>query len=100
MESIKSYIDKSHNLDLVQPDESPNGNTIFHIYSNGEITYQKGGWAYLQRSEFSSSCVSLKKNYNNIFPIKVCGSSISYAIVSNNDAQKIQEMMVEFDKCK
>jgi len=35
---------------LWMPKESPNGNTIYHLYSDGEITYQKGGWAYLQCS--------------------------------------------------
>ena len=34
---------------------SPNGNQIYHLYSNGEITYQKGAWAYLKRSEFNLS---------------------------------------------
>jgi hypothetical protein len=98
MESIKSYIDTVHNLNLVDPYESPNGNTIYHIYCDGEITYQKGGLAYLQRSEFSSSCVSLKKNYYDLFPVKVSGNRISYAVVTQDDARKIQEMMIEFDR--
>ena len=34
------------------PSASPNGNQIYHLYSDGEITYQKGAWSYLQRSEF------------------------------------------------
>jgi hypothetical protein len=38
---------------LVNPKESPNGNIIYHLYSDGKITSQKGGWAYLARSEFS-----------------------------------------------
>jgi hypothetical protein len=37
---------------LLKPDESPNGNTMFHLYSDGEITYQKGGWAYGKRNVF------------------------------------------------
>lgn len=44
---------------LIIPSESPNGNTIYHLHSNGEITFQKGGWAYLQRSEFTL-CYSIK----------------------------------------
>ncbi len=39
-------------LGLIDPDQSPNGNIIYHLYSDGSVTYQKGGWAYLQRSEF------------------------------------------------
>jgi len=95
MDNLKTFIEKAHNLGLVDPNESPNGNTIFHIYSNGEITYQKGGWAYLSRSEFSESCVFLKKNYYDLFPMK---DERSYAIVTREDAHKIQQLMVEFDK--
>ena len=97
MDSIKSYIDQVHNPKLVQPEESPNGNTIYHIYCDGEITYQKGGWAYLQRSEFTNSSVRLKKKYFDLFPIK-SDNNISYAIVTEKDAKTIQKMMVEFDK--
>jgi hypothetical protein len=39
---------------LIRPKESPNGNTIYHLYRTGEITSQKGGDAYLQRHEFNS----------------------------------------------
>ena len=39
---------------LVMPNEAPSANTIYHLYSNGEFTYQKGGDAYLRRSEFES----------------------------------------------
>jgi len=37
---------------LLHKDEQPNGNTIYHLYDDGQLTQQKGGWAYLQRSEF------------------------------------------------
>ena len=41
-----SLIDRSINA-------SPNGNQIYHLYSTGKITQQKGACAYLQRSEFT-----------------------------------------------
>lgn len=97
MQSIKEFIDRSHNPNLVQPDVSPNGNTIYHIYSDGTITYQKGGWAYRDRSEFTSSCAYLKKKYYDLFPI-TCDNRISFAIVTSDDALTIQNMMKEFDK--
>jgi hypothetical protein len=98
MDSIKSYIDQVHNPKLVQPEESPNGNIIYHIYCDGEITSQKGGWAYLQRSEFTDSyALSLKKKYFDIFPIKGNGR-YSYAIVTEKDAKSIRNMMIEVDK--
>jgi hypothetical protein len=35
-------------------EDAPNRNIIYHLYSDGEITFQKGGQAYyLFRSEFS-----------------------------------------------
>ncbi len=96
LEQIKNAIDKSHNPLLVNPKESPNSNIIYHLYSSGEITYQKGGWAYLQRSEFTDKYVSCKKNYVDIFPLKI--NSRSYAIVTQEDAIKISNMMQEYDK--
>jgi hypothetical protein len=38
-------------LGLVEPDMQPNENCIFHLYSDGAITYQPGGTAYLTRRE-------------------------------------------------
>jgi hypothetical protein len=35
---------------LLHPDESPNTNTIYKAWSDGEITYEKGGFAYGDRS--------------------------------------------------
>ncbi len=98
MDNLKSFIENAHNPALVVPNESPNGNIIYHIYCDGEITSQKGGWAYLQRSEFTDSyALSLKKKYFDIFPIKGNGR-YSYAIVTEKDAKTIRNMMIEFDK--
>lgn len=47
----KYYKDCSNGL--WKPDESPNSNPMFHLYSDGEVIYQKGGWTYGQRSVFS-----------------------------------------------
>lgn len=47
------YINGSNELIDLSDKASPNGNLIYHLYSNGEITHQKGAWAYLQRSEFN-----------------------------------------------
>ena len=95
LEQIKIAIDKSHNPNLVIHDESPNGNIIYHLYCDGKITYQKGGWAYLQRSEFIEKNASCKKNYLNLFPI--IKFNYSYAIVTQEDAYKILLMMQKYD---
>lgn len=98
MESIKSFIDQVHNPKLVQPEESPNGNQIYHVYCDGKITFQKGGWAYLQRSEFTDSYQPLlKKKYYDLFPIK-SSANISYAIVTRQDAKIIRDLLIKFDK--
>ena len=36
---------------LVLPNAKPGDNTIYHLYNDGRITSQFGGWAYLQRKE-------------------------------------------------
>ena len=95
-EQIKDAIEKAHNPSLVIKTESPNGNIIYHLYSDGEITSQKGGWAYLQRSEFTSKYSLCKKNYFDIFPMKL--KNLSYAIVTENDANQILSMMQEYEK--
>ena len=47
------YINNSNGL--IDLNGSPNGNLIWHLYSDGSITYQKGAWAYKERSEFTDS---------------------------------------------
>jgi len=99
-QQIHDFIAKAHNPSLVIPTESPNGNIIYHIYSDGEITFQKGGWAYLQRSEFTDSYSCFKKDWTNLFPIKtknVRQHVISYAIVTRDDAKRIVEMIKAYE---
>jgi hypothetical protein len=95
LQQIRKTIGKAHNPSLVDPNESPNGNTIYHIYSDGEVTYQKGGWAYLQRSEFNMNYSKCKNKYNDLFPLK-CGE-YTYAIVTAQDAKQIQMMLFEYE---
>jgi hypothetical protein len=40
-------------LVCTQHDQCPSANMIHHLYADGSITVQKGGWAYGHRSEFS-----------------------------------------------
>lgn len=95
LEYIATEIQNAHNPKLILPEESPNGNIIYHIYSDGEVTYQKGGFAYLQRSEFNENYMTCKNKYNNLFPIKL--GEFTYAIVTQQDALKIQKMMLEYE---
>lgn len=80
---------------LVNPNESPNGNQIYHLYSTGEISFQKGGWAYLQRSE----CISDGKitNYQTLglkLPKQAMDGS-TYAILTREECRTMREKMIE-----
>jgi hypothetical protein len=93
MEQLAELIKKAHNPMLVKPNEAPAGNMIYHVYNDGEVTLQKGGDAYLCRSEsimrygFSSTVSS------DLFPMKIDnGKKIhGYAIVTSEDAYKIHD---------
>jgi hypothetical protein len=54
---------QSNDDNLVKKDESPNENIIYHLYNDGNITSQKGGWAYGDRSEFIIMS-TINKNIN------------------------------------
>jgi len=90
--SLQDMITAYHNPDLVQPNASPNGNWIYHIYSDGEITHQKGGFAYLMRSEFTEKSPVLGFKGDVVFPKQ--GPTHSYAIVTEEHANLIREEMI------
>lgn len=104
--SIYELIARSHNPNLIEQSDdsskpnynantSPNSNTIYHLYNDGQITGQKGAWAYLNRSEFDIKYDIGYKFDVSKFPIKR-GKQFGYAIVSIADANKIRDMMLEF----
>jgi hypothetical protein len=77
---------------------SPNGNIIYHLYSTGEITSQKGAWAYLDRSEFTIlddfMPTSGLQQYPFKFP-KKARDSITYAILTYDEAKMFREKMLK-----
>ena len=88
--SLQELIIKEHNPDLVDPNESPNGNTQTLVFNDGEIMSTKGGWAFLQRSMFS---LYPSKNCNIDMPQKL-NDKHSFAIVKDLEtALKIRELM-------
>jgi hypothetical protein len=81
---------------LIIPTESPNGNTIYHLYSDGEITFQKGGWAYGQRSEFTllySIKDSDKLQFTFLRPTE-SGKS-TYVILTEQECRQFREKMIK-----
>ena len=99
LQQISECIASAHNPALVIKTESPNGNIIHHVYSDGEITSQKGGWAYLQRSEFTEVFPKFGKQFIDLFPIKTNNrydGNFSYAIVTEENALKIVSMITKY----
>lgn len=76
------------------PQTSPASNTIYHIYNDGQITNQKGAWAYMDRSEFNTEYGIGYRFDNTRFP-KHC-DNIGWAIVTLSDARVIRKMMVDY----
>ncbi len=40
---IYDMLEKLNDFTLLKRNEAPNANTIYHLYSSGKITFQKGG---------------------------------------------------------
>jgi len=97
LESHKKHYEGSP-TGLVNPKESPNGNTIYHLYSDGEITFQKGGWAYLQRSEFSTeSVISGHRELQISFPNEA-DRGRTYVILIEEECKYFRNKMIELLK--
>jgi hypothetical protein len=97
LSEIQDLINKCHNTNLVIHSQSPSENRIFHIYSDGEITHQKGSWAYLDRHEFTQlqPIHNLHKDLLSLnFPKK--RGEFTYAIVTEEHAIHIRNTMIDF----
>lgn len=87
---VAHYNNKS--TGLIDANASPNANIIYHFYSNGEVTYQKGGWEYLQRSEFTLMPSLSRKLSILSLPRKIDGN-LTYAILTEDECKKYREIM-------
>jgi hypothetical protein len=85
---------------LWKPDESPNGNSMYHLYNDGEITYEKGGWAYGKRSVFQFSMPINKINKIKFeFPKKhVHNVNESYVMLTENECIEFRNKMISMLK--
>lgn len=99
---VKNFVNdlakKFNNHDLIKKDESPNGNIIYHIYSDGTITRQKGGWAYQKRNvtDIYNRCII----ENNFFTFPYEGSVMNdtYAIIELENCCKIRKLILDIYK--
>ncbi len=81
---------------LLKPDEAPNANIMYHLYIDGEITYQKGGFAYLLRTEFSLAR-ELYEDFRRSpysFPKKNM-NGYSYAVLTEQECRDMRKKMEE-----
>ena len=85
---------------LWKPDESPNGNTMFHLYNDGEITYEKGGFAYGKRSVFQSCIPICKMNKLNFdFPnTQGHNDKETYVILTETECNEFRNKMISLLK--
>ena len=72
---------------------SPNGNQIYHLYSNGEITYQKGAWAYTKRSEFNHTYAIPGAKQLPFKFVKEAADGTTYAILTKEEWVHFAEEM-------
>ncbi len=90
--SLPAFILSLHDPSLVKPEESPNGNKIYHIYGTGELTEQKGGFAYRQRLERIVRDYHFQCDYSYLFPLN------GYAIVTYENGIKILQIIAAHDE--
>ena len=82
---------------LIKPKESPNSNTIYKLYSDGSITYEKGGDAYGCRTVFNSEAYLDNVNkYHFRFSDKFITSyGLSSVLLEYEECKKFRKQMQE-----
>lgn len=90
---INNIVLSLNNPLLIKKEEQPNENIIYHLYSDGTITRQKGGWAYGNRSTIDVEYEIIKPNTFFTFPLKGVNEGDTYAIMSLEDCQKVRNLM-------
>jgi hypothetical protein len=92
----KHYEGSPQGLIDTSPNASPNGNLIYHLYSDGTVTFQKGAYAYLQRSEFTDkSKLYPEKPLNdlNYSFVKKAADGTTYAILTEGECLQFRARM-------
>lgn len=88
------YENKPSGLIDKEPNASPNENQIYHFYSSGDITHQKGAWGYLKRTEFHiKDFIDGAEELPFCF-VKKTIHEITYAILTQEECLKFREEML------
>ena len=93
---INNLVNELHNTSLIHPEMSPNENIIYHLYSDGTITRQKGGWAYGQRSVIDLESYCVKPSTFFTFREKGQYDGDTYCILTFEECKKVKKLMNEF----
>ena len=90
---LAHYKNGQNELIDLSDNASPNENQIYHLYSNGEITHQKGAWAYLKRSEFNIEYEITGANKLSFKFVKEALDGTSYVILTEKECHIFREEM-------
>jgi hypothetical protein len=66
----------------------------YHLYSDGTIKFQKGGFTYLNRSEITSEC-QVDEYHNTVFKFVNSQYSRTYAVLTEEQCMKFRLEMTE-----
>lgn len=92
---FKAHLKNGHS-ELIRIDQSPNENRIYHLYSDGEITHQKGSYAYQCRSEFCLEPSVTSGNSPFTFPYQAGNPLYTYAILTEEECRAMRAKMVKY----
>jgi hypothetical protein len=83
---------------LLQPDEAPNTNTIYKVWNDGEITYEKGGYAFGDRSlkQLRTSITHTGSLPLPNFPQACSKNGYSYAMLTMDECYRVHALLKEY----
>ena len=76
---------------LVNPKN--NSDHVYHLYSDGELTHQKGGFCYQRRTEFTEKCSFFCKELVTL-PKETNDTNFTYAILTEEEGVLLCNKMI------
>jgi hypothetical protein len=82
---------------LLHPEEAPNTNTIFKIWSDGEITYEKGGYGYGDRSMKQVALPLVYFSNKSVLPtFPLDHGANTYAMLTVDECRNVRGLLKDF----
>jgi len=88
MSILKEFCNKYHNYDLIKEP-----GIVCHVYSDGEVTLQKSGNLYKQRSEHIIEYGFNNKINPDLFPMKTPDNNFGYIITKFENSHQIRQII-------